>query len=244
VAADAAPRVRTLADAAAVSDALAEAVVQVGRERIASRGRFNVALSGGETPRAAYGLIASRYQDALDWAHVHVFFTDERFVPPADPKSNAAMVVREWLSRVAIPRDQVHAIPTVGGTPAECADRYERTLRSVLIAGATFDLAVMGIGTDGHTASLFPGDSALSERERWVVPVQAPPGTEPRSRVTLTLPALNRSTRVVFAAVGAAKRARVAEALSGADLPSARVRGRESTEWLLDAAAANVTHRA
>lgn len=235
--ADAAPKVRTLADPAAVSHALAESVIEVGRARIASRGRFNVALSGGETPRAAYELIAARYQDALDWAQVHVYFTDERFVPPADPKSNAAMVVRLWLSRVAIPRDQVHAIPTVGAGPAECADRYERTLRNTLTADTTFDLAVMGIGTDGHTASLFPGDPALSERERWVVPVHAPPGTEPRSRITLTLPVLTRSRRVVFAAVGAAKRARVAEALSGAPLPAAMVQGRESTEWLLDAAA-------
>jgi 6-phosphogluconolactonase len=238
VGAEAAPRVRTLADAAAVSDALADSVIGLGRECIASHGRFYVALSGGDTPRTAYALLGARHRNALQWRHVHAFFTDERFVPPDDPRNNAAMAVREWLSKVPIPPHQVHAIPTVGGQPAECAERYERTLRRLMTGHTTFDLAIMGIGTDGHTASLFPGDvAALSERERWVLAVQAPPGTEPRSRVTLTLPVLNRSTRVVFAAVGAAKRERVAEALSGADLPAALVQGRESTEWLLDAAA-------
>lgn len=236
--AEAAPRVRTLADAAAVSDALAESVIEVGRERIASRGSFTIALSGGDTPRAAYALMGARHRHALEWRHVHAFFTDERFVPPDDPRNNAAMAVREWLSKVAIPPHQVHAIPTVGGQPAECAERYERTLRRLMTDHTTFDLAVMGIGADGHTASLFPGDvAALSERERWVLAVQAPPGTEPRHRITLTTPILNGSRRVLFVAVGAAKRERVAEALSGGDLPAALVHGRESTEWLLDAAA-------
>ena len=233
------PAVRTLADAPAVRDALAKTVIDVGRECIASRGRFALALAGGETPRAAYELLGSRHQKALDWDRVEVYFTDERLVPPEDPRNNAGMVVGVWLSRVAIPRDHLHAIPTLGGSPAECAARYERTLRDSLSADVTFDLAIMGIGTDGHTASLFPGDgAALSERERWVLAVQAPPGTEPRRRITLTLPVLNRSRRVVFAAVGEAKRRRVGEALAGANLPAAMVRGLESTEWLLDAAAA------
>ena len=236
---EAAPRVRTLADAAAVSDALADSVIGLGRECIASRGRFDIALSGGETPRAAYALMGARHRNALEWRHVHAFFTDERFVPPDDPRNNAAMAVREWLSKVAIPPHQVHAIPTVGGQPEECAERYEHTLRRLMTGHTTFDLAIMGIGTDGHTASLFPGDvSALSERERWVLAVQAPPGTEPRRRITLTTPILNASRRVMFVAVGEAKRPRVAEALAGANLPATMIRGVESTEWLVDAAAA------
>ena len=228
--------VRSLPDAAAVSEALARTVVDVGRACVASQDRFTIALSGGETPRAAYQLLGSRYQYAIDWDKVHVFFTDERFVPPEDAGNNAAMAVREWLAKVTIPRNQVHAIPTVGGPAAECAERYAGTLRSSFPAGTTFDLAIMGIGTDGHTASLFPGDaSALEERDRWVLAVQAPPGTEPRQRITLTVPVLNGSKRVVFAAIGEVKRDRVAEALAGhAQLPAALVHGRESTTWLLD----------
>jgi 6-phosphogluconolactonase len=230
------PLIRSLPDPATVSEALARAIVEVARSRVASHGRFSIALSGGETPRAAYQLLGSRYQYEVDWDKVHVFFTDERFVPPDDARNNAAMAVREWLAKVSIPRNQVHAIPTVGGTAADCAERYEGTLRNSFSRLETFDLAIMGIGPDGHTASLFPGDvRALEERHRWVVPVQAPAGTEPRERITLTLPALNGSRRVVFAAVGEAKRERVAEALAGrVNLPAALVHGRESTVWLLD----------
>jgi 6-phosphogluconolactonase len=235
-----APIVRVVPSALALSAALAQRVVEVARESIEASGTFTVALAGGDTPRAAYELLGNR-NDAIEWGKVHVFFTDERFVPPEDPRNNAEMAMRAWLSRAAIPPQQVHAIPTLDGTPATCASRYERTLRSEMpSAGAhTFDLAVMGIGADGHTASLFPGDAAaLSQRERWVMAVHAPPGTEPRDRITLTLPVLNRSRRVLFAAAGVGKRHRVAETLAGSTLPAAMVRGLESTEWLLDAAAA------
>lgn len=198
-----------------------------------------MALAGGETPRAAYGLLGSRYAGAVDWAGVHVFFTDERFVPPDDARSNFAMARRAWLSRVPIPPGQVHAIPTTGGTPAECADLYQETLRGCFPHGAEFDCAVMGIGRDGHTASLFPGDAAaLSERDRWTLAVVAPPGTDPRERITLTLPVLNSSRHVLFLAAGVDKRERVAQALSGdQNIPAARVHGRDSTEWMIDAAA-------
>ena len=233
------PLVRSFPDAASVGEALARIVIEEGRRCLAAGGRFRIALSGGETPRAAYRLLGSRYQYGIDWERVDVFFTDERFVPPEDARNNAAMAVREWLARVAIPRTQVHSIPTVGGTAAECAERYEGTLRKSLSPRETFDLALMGIGADGHTASLFPNDTAaLDEGRRWVVAVQAPPGTDPRERITLTLPALNASARIVFAAVGESKRERVAEALAGEPgLPAALVHGRESTEWLLDTSA-------
>jgi 6-phosphogluconolactonase len=235
----AAPTVHALADADAVSTALADAVITTARERIASDGRFTVALAGGDTPRSAYELLGARHATAIDWSQVHVFFSDERWVAPDDPRNNAAMAARAWLSKVAIPAEQVHAIPT-RGTPDECADAYERTLRGRLSGDRTFDLAIMGMGADGHTASLFPGDArALSERTRWVLAVNAPPGTEPRQRITLTLPVLNASRRILFAVVGAAKRDRVREVLGaeGSGLPAALVQGRQSTEWLLDAAA-------
>ena len=233
-------RVRVFADGSALSEAVARTIVEAARARIAVAGRFAIALAGGETPRAAYELVGARYATALDWTKVHVYFTDERFVPTADATNNFAMADRAWLSRVAIPRAQVHAIPTTNGSPAECASRYERVLRDTMPRnGGTFDLALMGIGADGHTASLFPGDAAaLRERERWVLAVHAPPGTEPRDRITLTLPVLNASRGVVFVAAGAGKRDRVAQARAGdQEIPAARVRGEESTEWMVDAAA-------
>lgn len=230
---------RVCADAGTLADAVARTILDVGRERIASTGRFAIALAGGETPRAAYALIGERYGAELDWTQVHVYFTDERFVPPDDARSNFAMASGAWLSRVGIPAAQVHAIPT-DGSPAACAARYERALRDTIPGqSSTFDLAVMGIGTDGHTASLFPGDDdVLAERERWVLAVQAPRGTEPRDRITLTLPVINASRRVLFVAAGAGKRTPVAQARSGdRSIPAGRVHGTESTEWLVDAAA-------
>lgn len=231
---------RVYADADALADAVARNILEVARERIASTGRFAIALAGGETPRAAYELIGERHRMDLDWAQVHVYFTDERFVPPNDVRSNFAMANGAWLSRVGIPPAQVHAIPTSNGSPDDCAAFYERSLRGTIAGqGSSFDLAVMGVGTDGHTASLFPGDAAaLAERKRWVLAVQAPPGTEPRDRITLTLPVINAARRILFVATGAAKRERVAQARSGdLSIPAARVRGLESTQWLVDAAA-------
>lgn len=233
--------VRVYGDLNALADAVARTVIEAGRHRIASSGRFAVALAGGETPRAAYELLGGRYAAALDWTRVHVYFTDERVVPPDDARNNFTMAHRAWLSRVAVPPAQVHAIPTTEGSPGECAARYERMLRETIgeTDGHTFDLAIMGIGTDGHTASLFPGDRhALEETRRWVLAVLAPPGIDPRDRITLTLPVINGSRRVVFVAAGEAKRERVAQARSGhADIPAALARGVESTEWLIDVAA-------
>lgn len=231
---------RVYQDAATLSEAVADTIIEAARRTIAARGCFAIALSGGETPRGAYALIGSRRAADVEWSKVHVYFTDERFVPPDDPRSNFAMAHRAWLSRVAVTPMHVHAIPTTGGSPAACAERYQRILRETLDRDArTFDLAIMGIGTDGHTASLFPDDEeALEERDRWVLAVRAPAGAEPRDRITLTLPAINASHRVVFVVAGEAKRERVAQARSGrARIPASLVHGVESTEWLVDAAA-------
>jgi 6-phosphogluconolactonase len=178
---------------------------------------------------------------------VDVCFTDERFVPPADPRSNVGMVTRTLLSRVAIPPERVHAIPTEHGTPEECAARYEDALRALFGRAddvqATFDLTIMGIGTDGHTASLFPGATdALEESERWVLAVPAPPTVEVSQRITLTLPVLNRSRVMLFAASGEKKRAMVARALSpephSVRIPAGLAHGAERTDWYLDQPAA------
>ena len=239
-------------DASALAVGIARAVVDAARAGIAARGGFSVALSGGETPRAAYELLGTRFRDDVSWEQVDVFFTDERLVPADDARSNFAMAREAWLGRVPIPAARVHPIPTSGGAATECARRYEAELRHCFATGdpasPTFDLAIMGIGTDGHTASLFPGDAAaLGEESRWVLAVIAPPSSRVAQRITLTLPELNRSRRMLFAASGGKKRDVVARAVAGQRdrpaaggdrIPASLAHGLEGTEWFVDASAA------
>ena len=248
---------RVFENATALGDGLARAVVDQANRAIAAHGRFAIALSGGETPKAAYELLGSRYAGDVRWDAVHVFFVDERFVPESDPRNNAGVARRAWLDRVSVPAAQVHAIPPAGGTPGECAAQYERLLRDTAAtrsAGVLFDLTIMGMGPDGHTASLFPGEPTVQERERWVIAVTAPPAFDVAQRITLTLPALGRSRRMVFAAAGAKKREMLARVLAQAAvrgvpadgshgsreplMPAALARGIETTDWFVDRDAA------
>lgn len=243
----------TFPDAEALAEGLARAVVDSAREAVAARGRFTIALSGGETPRAAYELLGSRFANDVEWSHVDVFFTDERFVPSDDSRSNLGMTRAAWLGRVRMPPERIHPIPTTLGSVEECARRHDAELRAFFVdaavasASPTFDLAIMGIGTDGHTASLFPGDTAtLRERSRWALAVSAPPTAPVRERITLTLPLLNRSRRMLFAAAGPRKRDVVARALASQlpnaagdhAIPASLARGLETTDWFVDAEAA------
>jgi 6-phosphogluconolactonase len=172
-----------------------------------------------------------------------VYFSDERCVPVTDARNNFAKVQDLLISRVPIVAERVHPIPTVG-EPRELAERYDALLRQRFDATDTpaFDVAILGIGTDGHTASLFPGSSALRERERWALAVTAPPGVDVPDRITLTLPALNRSRRVLFVVAGRNKGDAVRQ-LSATPAstawPASLVRGLERTDWLLDATAAS-----
>lgn len=234
------PTVEVHADAEALASASAALVARVAGQSVKTRGAFSLVLSGGSTPRRTYELLAGAFAPLVPWDRTHVFFSDERVVPVSDSRNNYAMARDALLSRVPVPARQVHPMPTEGASPSDLAARYEGTLRS----HGALDLAVMGMGADGHTASLFPEDSALSEPERWVLAVRAPEGTEVRDRLTLTLPALSRVRHVVFLVTGAEKRSTVARVLRparGGDetpLPAALVRGAHATSWLLDAAAA------
>ncbi len=235
-----------LDDAAAVAAAVAQAIVRVAGHSAVARGHFNLALAGGTTPRAAYELLASD-PSVVRWDCTDVFFSDERCVPPDDPGSNQGMARAALLSRVPISEHRIHPI-ACGDAPAGAALQYESELRRHFathqdsLTAPVFDLTLLGVGTDGHTASLFPGDRAVSERERWVLSVGAPAGIAPRDRITLTLPILNRSRHVLFIATGTEKRAIVrrllSENASAESLPAALVRGLESTTWFLDHAAA------
>ena len=163
----------------------------------ASGGRCSVALAGGHTPRPLYRRIAGDIGTRIDWSNVHVFFGDERLVPAMDPASNYTMARESLLDRVAIPADNIHPVRADLGSPNAAAEEYEHQLRRSF--GDTlprFDLILLGMGADGHTASLFPHSRALTESNRWVVATEAP--VEPRDRITLTLPVINNAAHVFF----------------------------------------------
>jgi 6-phosphogluconolactonase len=231
-----------------LNEAAARAIVDAAAESVKARGSFTLVLTGGETPRGAYRLLANRYANDIPWDRTDVFFSDERCVPPSDVRSNYRMTRDALLSRVSVRQERVHAIPTTGGTPEDLAAEYESTLRSHLRSGAaaaapTFDFVLLGMGADGHTASLFPRDPALQEAKRWALAVEAPAGTPVVERITLTLPVVNRARHVVFLVSGEGKRAAVARALhpemapGEEPPPAALVHGLTSTRWLLDASA-------
>jgi 6-phosphogluconolactonase len=207
----------------------------------ASRDRFAICLSGGSTPRRLYQLLAeSPHRDALPWERIHWFWGDERFVPWDHPDSNYGMVHAALLGRVPVPSRNIHGIPTTG-TPAEAAAAYERVLKSYYGSESLdptrplFDIQILGLGPDGHTASLIPGTSVLEERHRWVAEVI---GGRPEPRITLTYPALESSRRTAFLVAGAEKRETLSRALAGDQaLPAARLRPVGELIWFVDEAA-------
>lgn len=233
-----------LPDAAEVAARGAAFIADAARRAAEARGRFVVALAGGSTPRLAYEHLAGA--SPMPWAATHVWFGDERCVPPDHADSNYRMAHEALLARVPVPEGQVVRIEGER-EPSDAATRYDALLRGDAeahagVGGTVFDLVLLGVGPDGHTASLFPGGVALDERERWVVEVPAPDHVGPHvPRVTLTPPALSAAREVLVLVTGAEKRAAVAAALaeSAPDVPPAgRVRGRERTVWLMDVAAA------
>lgn len=214
------------------------------QQAIAARGRFAVALSGGTTPRRLYELLADEpFVSCVNWAAVHVFWGDERAVPPTDPASNFRLAAEAFLRRVPIPPQQVYRI-RAELPPEEAAADYERTLRAFFDQSkrddATFDLVLLGLGADGHTASLFPHTDAIGERARWVVAYQVPAlGVW---RITLTPPVFNAAQQVLFLVSGADKADAVRRVLDGPncpdEFPAQAIRPvAGEVLWLLDAAA-------
>jgi 6-phosphogluconolactonase len=219
---------------------LARATAAWLRERAVAAGpRFAVCLAGGSTPRRVYELLASAERARFPWDRVHWFFGDERFVPHDHPDSNYRMAREAMFDAAPAPAANQHPIPTAG-RPAEAAQRYENELRDFY--GATtldpqrplFDVVLLGLGEDGHTASLFSGTDALQERERWVVDV-INPKSEPR--ITLTFPTLESTRAMAFLVAGAHKRDILARVWGGEDLPAARLHGRAAPDWFIDRAA-------
>lgn len=227
-------------DVNALADAAAEFFLAQARTSIQARGRFAIALSGGSTPRALYQRLANI---PLAWENIHLFWGDERCVPPDHAESNYRMSVESLLTRIRIPTENIHRIE--GELPPdEAAERYEKELRAFFGNSPRFDLILLGLGDDGHTASLFPESPTLKESTRWAVAVEhttPPPPLVPR--VTLTLPVINAARQIVFLVSGAGKAARLAEVLqprpAAQPLPAQLIRPvNGDLLWLVDKPAA------
>lgn len=207
----------------------------------AASGRIAISLSGGSTPRRLYGLLADPpFRDAMPWDRIHWFWGDERFVPPDHPDSNFRMVREALLSRAPVPVANIHPVDT-SGAPADSARAYEATLKSYYGGDALdparplFDIELLGLGPDGHTASLFPGTTVLTERQRWVAEVV---GAKPEARITLTYPPLESSRHTAFLVAGSDKRAPLARVLAGdRELPAGRLHPAGELVWFVDKAA-------
>jgi 6-phosphogluconolactonase len=204
-----------------LSQAAATWLVAQANRAVAARGRFSVALSGGGTPRRTYELLAAPpLADQAPWDRVHVFYGDERCVPLDDPRSNAHMAQTAWLDHVPIPPDQIHPIKCARD-PAAAARQYEAQLRE-FFAGQPprLDVVLLGLGGDGHTASLFPGTTLLAETKRWAAAVAV--DGQDLHRVTLTAPLINQARLVTFLVAGSSKAGVLREVLHGPRDPARR----------------------
>ncbi|GAC1446149.1 MAG: 6-phosphogluconolactonase [Chloroflexota bacterium] len=237
------PEVVVLDNVSDVATEAARRFLALCRDAIADHGAFFVALSGGSTPNALYDVLSiDSWSDQVDWDRVHVFFSDERFVSPESPESNYHTAFHGLLSRVSIPAHQVYPVPTVAVDPQTSAGRYAETIAHVLgssdVGTPQFDLIFLGMGPDGHTASLFPDTEGLNDLDstvlcNWVPKLDA-------WRISFSFTLLNAAKSLIFLACGADKAPSLANVLSGAgDLPASRVYPVHGTlTWLVDKAAA------
>ncbi|HEY3639409.1 MAG TPA: 6-phosphogluconolactonase [Rhizomicrobium sp.] len=225
------------------ADALAYRVAEWFVDTVnAASGTVRASLSGGSTPKELYTLLAAEpLRSRMPWDRLEFFWGDERFVPYDDAASNFRMTNEAMLSHVPVPPEHVHPMP-VDGTPAEAALRYETLLKKIYGAAEfdparpLFDIMLLGLGSDGHTASLIPGQPVLEERRHWVAAVTA---GRAEVRITLTYPAIESSGTIAFLATGTEKTAAVRAVRNGDEsLPAARIKPHGEVIWFLDRAAA------
>jgi 6-phosphogluconolactonase len=243
------PSIDVLPDALALARAASERFVVAAERAIADHERFVVALAGGSTPRRMYELLATDpFASQVSWSRVHVLWGDERCVPPTDPESNYRMAREALLDHVPLPAENVHRMYGEHD-PARAAISYEAMLRELLRTPSgppqsdparSIDLALLGLGDNGHTASIFPESAAVDERERWVMADYVPEVS--MWRITLTAPVLNAAAEVLFLVSGAAKASVVKRVLEGPrqprELPAQVIAPPRGMRWMLDRAAA------
>jgi 6-phosphogluconolactonase len=235
-------RLEVLADPGALAHHVASWMTELAQ---ASQGSFRVSLSGGSTPKALYTLLASEsFVGRFPWDRVSWFWGDERFVPYDDPESNYRMTREAMLAKAPVPPANIHPVPT-DGAPEDAARRYERTLQAAYGAETLdgtrplFDVTLLGLGPDGHTASLLPGDPVLAERRHWVAAVAH---GRPEVRITMTYPAIESSRHVAFLVAGGEKAQILRTVMAGgSEVPAARLRPIGELIWFADRAAAGET---
>ncbi len=209
--------IRRFDDAEALAQAAAQFFVDAANAAIKARGRFNVVLSGGSTPRDLHCILAQKFHDAVAWSKVNVFWGDERPVAPDHPDSNYHMAKETLLDAVPIPPENVHRMPSEH-EPQEAATAYTETLKQHFEGQfPTFDLIFLGMGDDGHTASLFPGTAALQEHDQWVIANHVPKLST--WRITLTIPVINAAHQIAFLVSGTKKADTLREVVNGPYLP-------------------------
>ncbi|MBW4442022.1 MAG: 6-phosphogluconolactonase [Plectolyngbya sp. WJT66-NPBG17] len=241
------PSIQVFANPEALTWAAATEIVQLANQAIQAREQFTIALSGGSTPKSLYALLATQpWRRRIPWNHVHLFWGDERHVPPSDPSSNFRMTQERLLFQVPIPPQNVHRIKAENANPQKVATGYEHDLKQFFQLGEhqfpRFDLVLLGMGSNGHTASLFPGTDAVRERSHLV----AAPWVEELNthRITLTPPVINNSRKVIFFVTGSEKAATLKTVLEGQyqpdRLPAQIIHPTQGkVVWMVDQAAAS-----
>lgn len=222
-----------------LSDEAARFFVTKAAEAIEARGKFTVALTGGSSPSIMHKLLKTTYKDQIDWSKVFVFWCDERWVPIADERSNAGTAFDEFLNDLDIPASQIFPMYKDGFTAVDYAAEYESIMGTVLEEGAIFDLIFLGMGDDGHTASLFPGQAVIHETEKKVDAFFLE--AQDMYRITLTAPVLNKAREVAFLVFGEKKAPALFEVLKGeanVDLYPSQIIKKEAV-WFVDEAAAS-----
>jgi len=223
----------------------AEEILHIAGEAICTHGEFRICLAGGTTPARTYEMLAKNFRGNIDWKEVQFYWGDERCVPPDDPASNFGMATRTMLSHLDLKPTQIHRMKGELA-PADAARAYEDELRESFGVDPgdvpRFDLVLLGLGENRHIASLFPGQPAIHEQERLVIPVEVDDAH--RNRITVTPPVINNAARVMFVVSGEAKAAAVRDVIEGADdperAPAKLVAPTDGVAmWLLDAAAAS-----
>lgn len=228
------------------------ALVEQAAKRIADRigqagDRAAICATGGSTPKPVYERLAQEpYRSALPWDRIHWFWGDDRFVPLEDDRSNAGMALLAFLADLPVPPGNLHPMPTGAATPQQAADRYQAELEGFYggdrldPASPLFDLVLLGLGSDGHTASIFPGLPAVEEKQRWAVGVDRAGLAPFVPRVTLTFPVLASTREMLFLVCGREKREILGRVLAGEDLPAASAHALGELVWLVDRDAAPV----
>jgi 6-phosphogluconolactonase len=233
---------RSFPSVASLNAAVASTLSDIASNAIASRGRFTIALSGGNTPRSLYELLAREYSTAIDWKHIQIFWGDERNVPHDDLDSNYRMAKESLIDHIDIPLENIHAVPILMSETAEAvAIRYASVLQDIFGQGIPeFDLILLGLGNDGHTASLFPGMSEQEMNNGLVIATHSP--VKPFDRISLTLLVINKARNVFFLVLGSDKATILQQVLADREnaksqFPASMVHPRGDLLWFVDEAA-------